>query len=163
MVDVDNIDKPLTPVNDTIPTNSTNVNLDDEYWQFNSTFADHDLDNVFEIVPHGELNSELGGKQLLYGERYFPDFVLRLGKEMNDWSYNDAKYDGYMYYQEMAWEVPRKPGAIRGLLQEVPDEGYSGWYCEFMGQEAKPRYQCGNAMVGIGENMQFGAPDLRMK
>jgi len=68
-----------------------------------------------------------------------------------------------MYYQEMAWEVPDQPGVVRGLLQEIPREGYAGWYCEYMGQTANPRYECSNAMVGIGENMQFGAPDLRMK
>ena len=40
------------------------------------TFAAHDFPNRFEITPHSELNSDLGGRQVLYGERYFPEMVL---------------------------------------------------------------------------------------
>ena len=40
------------------------------------TFAAHDLLNVFEIQPHTDLNSDAGGRQVLYGERYFPEMVL---------------------------------------------------------------------------------------
>lgn len=53
---------------------------------------------------------------MLYGERYFPDMALALGLREDDWSYNDARFDGYMYYQEMAWNVPRNVGTSRGLL-----------------------------------------------
>mmetsp|Transcript_9530 Transcript_9530/g.11741 ORF Transcript_9530/g.11741 Transcript_9530/m.11741 type:complete len:116 (-) Transcript_9530:242-589(-) len=63
----------------------------------------------------------------------------------------------------MGWRVPEKAGTIRGLLMEVPYEGYVGWYCEYMGQQSEPRYECGNAMVSLYENMSFGAPDLRQR
>merc|ERR1719336_2212683 len=125
MTDFDVImDQPVLPGNETVATNSTDTDAavktpqDDllRGWRFNSTFADHDLDNVFDILPHPGPNSDVGGKQLLYAERYFPDFVLRMGQKEDDWSYNDPKYDGYMYYQEMAWEVPEQPGVVRGLL-----------------------------------------------
>ena len=129
-------------------------------YAFNSTFADHDLDNVFPIYPHGELNSDVGGQQLLYGERYFPEMALQLGLREDNWAYNDAKFDGYMYYQEMAWQVPTIEGTARGLLQEIPDVGYAGWVCEFKGELATERYTCRHVMIGLDENMSFGAPDL---
>mmetsp|Transcript_19589 Transcript_19589/g.23215 ORF Transcript_19589/g.23215 Transcript_19589/m.23215 type:complete len:106 (+) Transcript_19589:20-337(+) len=104
MVDVGEvIDDPFKPDNTTIPTNSTDFDRDTldnpvSQYVFNSTFADHDFENEFEILPHGELNSDVGGRQLLYGERYFPEFALEKGLRESDWSYNSIKYDGYMYY-----------------------------------------------------------------
>ena len=72
----------------------------------NPTFADHDLLNVFEIASNIDLNSDLGGRQLLYGERYFPNMVLNIELKEGPTEYNSEKYDGYIYYQEMPWEVP---------------------------------------------------------
>ncbi len=62
------------------------------------TFAEHDLDFIFDIYPHPELNADLGGRQLLYGERYFPEMVLNQMLKEGDSPYNSVRYDGYMYY-----------------------------------------------------------------
>ena len=86
--------------------------------------------------------------------------ALNIGLEEDNWVYNDAKFDGYMYYQEMAWQKPERAGTSRGLLTEVPDVGYAGWVCEFLGDESADRYDCHSVMVDLGENMSFGAPDL---
>ena len=59
MVDTDIIEKPLNQT-DPLPTDPQKDLVNN--WSFNSTFADHDLDNVFEIVPHSALNADLGGK-----------------------------------------------------------------------------------------------------
>ena len=45
-------------------------------------------------------------------------------------------------------------------MQEIPDVGYAGWVCEFKGELATERYTCRHVMIGLGENMSFGAPDL---
>jgi len=76
-------------------------------------------------------------------------------------SYNDLKYDGYMYYQEMAWEVPNSVGSGRGMLQEVPDQGYLGWACFFKGENFDERYTCQSVYAPATTNMGFGAPDLQ--
>ena len=64
----------------------------------NPTFATHDLENVFEIPPDNALNSNLGGRQVLYGERYFPDWVLKMELNEGPTEYNSLRYDGYIYY-----------------------------------------------------------------
>ena len=84
------------------------------------TFADHDLPNLQTIVAHEALNSGLGGRQILYGERYFPDMVMQMEIEEGPTGYNSLDYDGYMYYQEMPWKRPSEFGETRGLFQSIP-------------------------------------------
>jgi len=54
---------------------------------------------IFNIRPDAKLNSDLGGRQLLYGERYFPEMVLKMElKEDGPSNYNSERYDGYMFF-----------------------------------------------------------------
>ena len=63
------------------------------------TFADHDLLEIFNIRSNEELNNDLGGRQLLYGERYFPEMVLKMElREDGPSNYNSNRYDGYMFF-----------------------------------------------------------------
>ena len=93
-------------------------------------------------MPDTALNSDLGGRQLLYGERYFPEMVLALELKGTPSGYNNEGYDGYIFYQEMPWEVPTEVGAGRGIFQTIPDKGHAGWVCLFNGESAEERYTC---------------------
>ena len=100
------IDDRRTPIE--IPTVNDDTQSDDDGFEevstrsqgllMTPTFAEHDLDFIFDIYPHPELNADLGGRQLLYGERYFPEMVLKQMLREGDSPYNSVRYDGYMYY-----------------------------------------------------------------
>ena len=63
MVDVDSIiEEPIAPPPPAFNETAIAEAVLPPRYVFNSTFAEHDLDNVFEIYPHGELNSDLGGQ-----------------------------------------------------------------------------------------------------
>ena len=67
--------------------------------------------------------------------------------------YNSAKYDGYIYYQEMGWKklsMPNEVSTGRGLLQSIPGTNqYTGWVCHYNGegQEDAERYSCKAVVV----------------
>ena len=148
------------------------------YW-----LANHDFKNMFIIPPNVELNTDLGGHQFLYGERYFPNLVLQdISKSKDRTSpYNSERYDGYMYLQDMAWKVPapEQIGFGRGILQEIPKKGYAGWVCHFNGEcpdvindfdtgeetcvdKAWERYACKHVFIPNGKILlKEEAPDLR--
>lgn len=145
-----------------------NVSIKSNGLVMTPSFADYDLDNIFDIYPHPELNSDLGGRQLLYGERYFPEMVLKEMLKNGDSLYNSIRYDGYMYYQEMPWAVPTQIGTGRGMFQEVPEKGWAGWVCYYNGEPEndeliKERYTCRSVMVDADEKMGFNAPDLTLE
>ena len=100
---------------------------------------------------------------MLYGERYFPEWVLRLELNEGPSQYNSINYDGYIYYQEMAWETPAQVGAGRGLVQWIPDQGYAGWVCYYNGPQASEEqyYSCKSVMVSALTDMTLPAPDLK--
>ena len=54
-----------------------------------------------------------------------------------------------MFYQEMSWRVPEVVGTARGVLTEVPDVGYSGWVCSYVGEESADRYECRSVMIDL--------------
>ena len=61
-----NSDKPVeekTPANTPEPEDSfEDVSIESRNLLLTPTFADHDLDFIFDIYPHPELNAELGGR-----------------------------------------------------------------------------------------------------
>ena len=100
----------------TMPIDSVVKVVPEQLYVPHPTFADHDLDNVFEIYSQGELNADLGGRQLLYGDRYFQEMVIEMMLKEGSSPYNHERYDGYMYYQEMPWAIPDREGAARGMF-----------------------------------------------
>ena len=85
--------------------------------------------------------------------------VLKLELLNGETGYNSEEYDGYIFFQEMAWEKPTTPGFGRGLLTSIPDLGYSGWFCSYDGDDAKQPYQCKSVYVP-DENIGGSAPDF---
>lgn len=126
------------------------------------TFADHDLANIFEIRPHPFLNSDLGGRQVIYSERYFPEMVLKIILREGPTDYNSERYDGYIFYQEMGWETPTFIGAGRGIFQTIPRKSkYAGWACYYNGEDAEETYSCKSSLIPTYDVDIGGlAPDL---
>ena len=57
-------------------------------------------------------------------------------------------YDGYTYFQQMAWFGLSQPGEARGLFTEVPGKGYSGWICYIEDNNFKdPIYSCESRFI----------------
>lgn len=112
-------------------------------------------------MAHEELNSGTGGRQVLYGEKYFPSWVLQLELTEGPSEYNSLRYDGYIYYQEMQWQRPSTVGAGRGLVQWIPNEGYAGWVCFYNGEASEQVYSCKSVMVSAMTDMTKIAPNLK--
>ena len=90
-------------------------------------FGTADLESMFDVERQMDLNDELGGTQLLYAD-------YRWNKLSSDLVYNgyeqfESGYDGYTFFQQMAWERFTPEGDARGLFTEIPTKGYSGWVC----------------------------------
>ena len=109
-----------------------------------------------------KLNDGLGGTQILYADYNWnstaSDLVYR-GYEQ----YSQG-YDGYTFFQQMAWNRLQKEGDARGLFTEIPTKGYSGWVC-YLTKSAlwgeTPEYKCMSKFIPRFSLQRYKAPDLK--
>ena len=109
------------------------------------------------------LNSNFGGRQLLYSEPRFPEIVVDIIEQTGSLSYISG-YDGYAFYQEMSWQPLRVPLEGRGLFTSIPpnieagtEKGFAGWACFYKNQN---EYDCDSYYIPEGAFLSGESIDL---